>query len=224
MPKITTKRFYIAGELKEIEILYTSNKKFYAKGIPDHITKLMNKRSFETEDEIINAITSSINQYKNQIQTSKKVIRYNLHAAENHIYTKDKSGYGTHLKPKFPNVRIDRLNAEMGMTIDYEILYLQETGTEKKYFYIDDSGEMGYSANVTSYDTITDYSEEKVLLLESLFNKFDDLFKSFMLVMNDDKLFFQLLSNANFLNTSKIKLLDSEFLPVKKIVVERGKK
>lgn len=205
MPKVSSIRFNIKGESRELAIHYLKDQKFYIKDFPDEVNRIVWQATsdftragnkFETEQELIDYYEAFLERYHKIISETKKVIAYHI-AAPNKFKelkevtkeVKDKLGYGGSGENQF------------GFTIDYGV-FLMRTGDGTGFFDINEDGTAGRNANFPfNHCTIIDYTPEREAFLEGMKERMRGMFLKVISFMMDEKKFIQVMdSNTKLLN------------------------
>ncbi len=209
MPKITAKKFTIAGRLCEFGIWYTETDKFFVKDFDENVGGTYTSKKFgansPTEEDLYNKVKSAIAAYELKIAESKKVIVLNLTAAKPHLekFRKESRKYNdSEYSPEWLNHIYGNDEGKMGFYIEYNVKMFRKVGDQHEFFEIQDSGRLVNREsirNLTMYQII-DWTQEKEDALIKLQSMFDTLLTKFVEAMKSPEQFIEAINKQKLLS------------------------
>jgi len=223
MPKIKIYRDSIAGVHEEFAIHYTEAMRFHLKTFPEQVLTVVEKWLIDLRADTVQAleykIRKIIEDYELRIKTKKKIIYTNIcigsesflkYCAEDVEKTRGQ-GVSYRIKEGMRKFTSEHNSSDLdyGVTFEYAVGYVYETGTEKHFTVLRPGWAQGYNARENldadgnqEYRTsdrsffILDWTIERETYFADLAEKLDTIAKGFVDFFGNEKLMLGVMDNG----------------------------
>lgn len=200
MPKITRKFYKFQSTHIPVDICYSENKHFYAKGVPEDVLRLDEGllSGFDTEEELFDSLRKIFQSFHEKIKKSRKVIVYSFNMTSE-LYMK-KISYGFEgCKSWVPRGFVGRRSHYgesdgYGFGIEWEVL-MEVKAEETTYHKIQGDGSLGYKQEVSG-KTMIDWTPEREEALKEVYVSIEEMVKRIVKVLADPKSFIKMLDSG----------------------------
>lgn len=188
MPKITTKKYTIAGKAHEVSVWYTETNQFHFKNFPPEVGRLAgNTEQYRLNNQptahaLYFAADEAIKIYEEKIKQTRKVIVYEVKAPDGVKATKN--GYRTIPLPNCEWVGYAGDRDDFGFMVNYKILYAIESGEKREFRYVQEDDSAGHVCHSVK-GRIIDYSPEREQFFINLRSAFQKLFLQTVSFLHD---------------------------------------
>lgn len=197
MPKIATMPYRINGELVQVGIYYGRENGFYAKGLPEVVTRMdVSVRGHKTEDELLRAIQKAIYEYHEVIKSKRKVIVYKISLGTDTLMNRVTRGEWRGRKAAFANLTCTCPSFSTGKGFSFEWSVLWEvTQGERHYFGVEEDDSLGRSTYVGKEQLVIEWTPEREAGLIEIDNSLDRLAERVASILGRPETFTALLDN-----------------------------
>ncbi|PKN36720.1 MAG: hypothetical protein CVU62_13380 [Deltaproteobacteria bacterium HGW-Deltaproteobacteria-2] len=206
MPKITTHRIKVDGQIVILDILYNSKKEFHAKGIPDPVRQIACEKNIfftgEREQDLIKKIDEAVKAYHEAKKKMRKVIVYSIELGRDLVMEKNTDeyrfqsyqGYQSWVPEALTNHHHDQLDGK-GFTIDWGILYQVSDDNKTVYYRINGDDTLGNSTYIKQ-NFVIDWTEEREKTFKAIDEALKKLVQKIAPVLGDIEVFTNLLDSG----------------------------
>lgn len=199
MPKVSSKKFVIRGELKEFKIYYNSKRKFFFKDFPEEIflTAKNNNvyefraKGFESEKELIEYFEELIASYHEIISKCRKVIVYDISAPKTF---QELDEVPKEISEKLGYAGGD--NGDFGFVINWRVFFEKEDNG-KNFFTVNEDGSVGWKESVNEKQSIViEHTPEREEFFKRMESTMKNLFLKVLFTMMDADQFISLMDKG----------------------------
>ena len=208
MPKIKTKQFTIAGKWTDVNFYYTSNKGFYAKGIPEEVESVAERHfeinGYEKECELKEAIRTALFKYHEYIEKKRKVIAYRVTMTTDMRSIKTGEGSWSGSKPWVPDCfkrgcDMDGFHSGYGFVVEWKIL-MEVKARSTTYYDIDKDQGARFARRLDEGFQVVDWTPEREAAFVQIDQALEKAVQKLATVLGDqEKLLFLVDSGVKLL-------------------------